>query len=141
MGGNVQEGTQLPPGSHVFIASGVSTAIVSNRLSFALKLKGVSLSLDTACSSALVALDSGSKHLRLQACSEAICGGVQFSDILASLVMALAHELSVIGRCATFDSTADGFGRGEGGGALWLNPPSKQTDTSYMLAAVLGQDV
>lgn len=64
-GGNLEEGAQLPPGAHAFIAAGASTAIVSNRLSFCLKVTGASLSLDTACSSALVALDSGYKYLRL----------------------------------------------------------------------------
>lgn len=131
----------MPPGAHAFIVSGASIAIVSNRLSFAFKLKGASLSLDTACSSALVALDSGCKYLRLQACSEAICGGVQISDPAASLAMALAHELSGIGRCATFDAAADGFARGEGCGALWLEPAPTQTDAQHIFGSVLSLNV
>jgi len=139
-GGFLKEGVDLPPGADVFIASGASTAIVANRLSFCLKLKGSSFSIDTACSSALVALDSGCKDLRLQACAAALCGGVQISDTQATLVMTLAHELSSLGRCATFDGTADGFVRGEGVGAFWLNLASNHSEINEV-ASIQGIDV
>jgi len=55
-------------------------------------------------------------------------------------VMHFAHELSTIGRCATFDETADGFARGEGCGALWVKPASKQAETSRIMASIRGLD-
>ena len=42
-----------------YVASGISHAIVANRLSYWLDLKGASLAIDTACSSSLVAITHG----------------------------------------------------------------------------------
>jgi acyl transferase domain-containing protein len=130
--------SSLPKAAEAFIASGASTAIVSNRLSFCLKVKGPSLSLDTACSSALVALDVGFNYLRLQACSAALCGAVQVSDAQATVVMQLAHELSSNGRCATFDATADGFARGEGSGAVWFTISPTEAEMQLQIASLTG---
>jgi len=126
--GNLEGGTGLALAAEPFLASGASAAIVANRLSFCLKISGASLSLDTACSSALVALDVGCHYLRSQLCTAALCGGVQVVDLLASIVMNLAHELSTLGRCATFDEAADGFARGEGCGAVWLTAKDPQNE-------------
>ena len=41
-----------------FSATGLSTSIASNRISYTLGLQGPSMTIDTACSSALVALDA-----------------------------------------------------------------------------------
>eukprot|EP00746_Dinoflagellata_sp_MGD_P156676 gnl/MRDRNA2_/MRDRNA2_85929_c0_seq1.p1 gnl/MRDRNA2_/MRDRNA2_85929_c0~~gnl/MRDRNA2_/MRDRNA2_85929_c0_seq1.p1 ORF type:complete len:1316 (+),score=152.61 gnl/MRDRNA2_/MRDRNA2_85929_c0_seq1:4411-8358(+) len=131
-GFSLKEGAEVSSAAEAFIASGASTALVANRLSFFFKIKGPSLALDTACSSALVALDVAVSNLRLSTCSAALCGAVQVSDSKATVVMQLAHELSSIGRCASFDTAADGFARGEGSGAIWLtmNPTEAEMETS-----------
>ena len=56
-------------------------SIAANRLSFCLGLEGVSVAVDTACSSTLVALDLA--ILRLRAGLEAvICSGSQLNLIV-----------------------------------------------------------
>lgn len=128
----------MTPESKAYLASSASSAIISNRLSFCFQLKGVSLSLDTACSSSLVALDVGSKFLSSSACSAALCGGVYITQDKTSLLVHLAGWLSSIGRCATFDSSSDGFALGEGCAALWLTTPTKQAETQDTIATVSG---
>ncbi|CAE7420883.1 pikAI [Symbiodinium sp. CCMP2456] len=105
-------GTFMGPGTHASIAA--------NRLSFCLGLEGVSVAVDTACSSTLVALDLA--ILRLRAGLEAvICSGSQLNLIVEPFVaFSNGRLLSASGRCRTFDASADGFARGEGFGSLFI---------------------
>ena len=48
----------------LYFGVGTGTAILSNRVSWFFDLKGPSISIDTACSSALVALHLGCQSLR-----------------------------------------------------------------------------
>ena len=93
--------------------------MASGRVSFALSLHGLAASIDTACSSALVAL-----HI-------AITSGCKLSEAIvaaANLVLsphqtlwfARAGMLSREGRCKTFDALANGYVRSEAVGAATL---------------------
>jgi acyl transferase domain-containing protein/alpha-beta hydrolase superfamily lysophospholipase/acyl carrier protein len=95
--------------------TGCATNIIAGRLSYTLGLRGPSMVVDTACSSALVAVHLAARSLRNGECDLAITGGV--SLMLApelSIMFSKAHMLAADGRCKTFDAAADGFGRGEG---------------------------
>jgi acyl transferase domain-containing protein/NAD(P)-dependent dehydrogenase (short-subunit alcohol dehydrogenase family)/acyl carrier protein len=101
--------------------TGISHAIVPNRLSFFLNLHGPSVSVDTACSSSLVAIHMACQSLRNDECEMALAGGVSLiisPDVMISLsrVGFLAQD----GRCRTFDAAASGFVRGEGCGVIVL---------------------
>jgi acyl transferase domain-containing protein len=48
----------------LYYGIGTGTAILSNRISWFFDLRGPSISIDTACSSALVALHLGCQSLR-----------------------------------------------------------------------------
>jgi acyl transferase domain-containing protein/acyl-CoA synthetase (AMP-forming)/AMP-acid ligase II len=105
----------------VHSAVGVSQSIASNRLSYILGLQGPSVSLDTACSSALTAIHWAVGSLRRRECSMAIAAAVNL--MLAPMVsvrLSQARMLSPSGRCRTFDAAADGYTRGEGCGAVIL---------------------
>lgn len=71
--------------------------------------------MDTACSSALVALDIGLQYNRnMRSPSVALVFGVNTIDPQTSQVLLTARQLSSrLGRCATFDESADGYVRGE----------------------------
>ncbi|EGQ9933738.1 hybrid non-ribosomal peptide synthetase/type I polyketide synthase [Vibrio vulnificus] len=104
-----------------YFGAGVSSSIMSNRISYLYGLNGPSMTVDTACSSSLVAVDLAVEKLRRGVCSMAIVGGVNIIASPRMYVSACATKaLSPQGRCASFDADADGYCRGEGAGAVIL---------------------
>jgi len=102
-------------------ATGNSQALIANRLSYLLDLRGPSMVVDTACSSSLVAVHLAIMNLMRGECDLAIAGGVSLQcagDITRALQA--AGMLSPIGVSRTFADGADGFVRGEGCGAVLL---------------------
>ena len=98
-----------------------SAAIVANRVSFRLNLRGPSVVIDTACSSSLVAVHQACQSLMLGESSLAIAGGINLvltNQRTASLKK--SGLLSSSGRCRTFDKEADGYVRSEGVGVVIL---------------------
>lgn len=57
------------------VTVGVGRAILSNRLSHFLNIKGPSFTLDTACSGSLVSLDVACRYLQTREISGAIVAG------------------------------------------------------------------
>ncbi|WP_342379791.1 amino acid adenylation domain-containing protein [Myxococcus stipitatus] len=129
--------------SDPFFGAGSSASITSNRISYLLGLTGPSMTLDTACSSSLVAVDLAVEKLRGGMCSAALVGGVNVMLHHRSFVGCCAAKmLSVKGRCATFDASADGYCRGEGVGAVVLKRLSDAVaDGDEVLAVIRGTAV
>ncbi|MBU6350102.1 MAG: SDR family NAD(P)-dependent oxidoreductase [Chloroflexi bacterium] len=127
--------------THAVTSSGHSLA--AGRLAYTLGLQGPTLAVDTACSSALVALHLACQSLRAGECDLALAGGVQLmispaGHVLLSQMQALAPD----GRCKTFDASADGYGRGEGCGMVVLKRLSNAlADGDPILALIQGSAV
>ncbi|HTE51777.1 MAG TPA: acyltransferase domain-containing protein, partial [Kofleriaceae bacterium] len=104
-------------------ATGQALNMVANRLSYLLGLQGPSMVVDTACSSSLVALHLACQSLWAGESELAVVGGVSLM-LSPHTMVALTRfgGLSPDGRCKAFDASADGFGRGEGGGVVVLQP-------------------
>jgi len=110
-----------------FAATGGSASISSNRISYALGLKGPSCTVDTACSSSLVAADTAAVTLRRGRCVVAVVCGVNMLLLPQTFVACCqARMLSADGRCRTLDSSASGYARGEGCGAQTLQRLGQQ---------------
>jgi acyl transferase domain-containing protein len=126
-----------------FCATGNALSLAAGRLSYALGLKGPSLSVDTACSSSLVALHLACQHLRQGECDLALAGGVHLLLSPDSTVaFARTRMLDPSGRCKTFDAEANGYGRGEGCGVVVLKRLSDaRRDRDAILAVVRGSAV
>lgn len=104
-----------------YSTTGNTHSLAAGRLSFSLDVTGPSMAVDAACASALVAIHLACQSLRQRDCNLAFAGAV--NRILtpeASIIFSKAHMLSADGRCRTFDASASGFGRAEGGGLLVL---------------------
>jgi acyl transferase domain-containing protein/NADPH-dependent curcumin reductase CurA len=102
-------------------SSGTSPAIAAGRIAFLLDLRGPAVIFDTACSSSLVATHYACASLRNRDCDMAIVGGAGL--ILGPETYASLGKWGMLapdGRCKTFDSRADGFGRGEGCGVVLI---------------------
>lgn len=120
-----------------FITGNALNAI-SGRVAFALGLEGPAVAVDTACSSALVAVHQAAQALRFGDCDMALAGGV---NVLLSPVTMIAASrarmLSPVGRCKTFDASADGYVRSEGCGVLVLKRLSDAERDGDRICAVI----
>jgi acyl transferase domain-containing protein len=98
-----------------YAATGTALDVIPGRLAYWLDLHGPAMVVDTACSSSLVALHLACRSLRAGDCRCAIVGGVNLIlSPCTSVAMSQLQMLAGDGRSKTFDSRADGFGRGEG---------------------------
>lgn len=101
--------------------SGSTSSIASNRISYLLDLKGPSLSVDTACSSALTAAALACGSIWAGESDAALVGGVNAMLIpQVSIGFSRASMLSPSGQCFAFDARANGYVRGEGAGMLLI---------------------
>ena len=109
-----------------YTATGSGNTILANRISHVFNLKGPSYVLDTACSSAIYALNAACAALNAEECDSAVVAGsnlIQSPDV--HLGAGKAGILSPTSTCHTFDSSADGYGRAEGVGALYIKKLSR----------------
>ncbi|KAK5993761.1 Highly reducing polyketide synthase cm3B [Cladobotryum mycophilum] len=103
--------------------TGTGPSILANRVSYFFDLKGPSMSVDTACSSTLVALHEACRALRAGDADQILVGGSNLildPDKLTNI--SSMQFLSPHGRCYSFDSRASGYGRGEGVAGVLLKP-------------------
>ena len=104
-----------------YSATGTTPCIAANRLSYLLNLRGPSMAIDTACSSSLVAVHLACQSLRNGESNLCLAGGVNLKlTPEPTISCSQAKMMSPDGRCKTFDASANGFVRGEGGGVIVL---------------------
>ncbi|MEH1014376.1 amino acid adenylation domain-containing protein [Micromonospora sp. CPCC 206060] len=117
--------------------------LVAARLAQLLDLTGPAVAVDTACSSALVALHLAGRSLASGECDIAVVGGVNLNLTPTGYrLLGAAEALSPTGRCRAFDADADGFVPGEGGAALVLcRPADADAAGDQVLALVTGTAV
>ncbi|WP_143306475.1 type I polyketide synthase [Chitinophaga vietnamensis] len=119
-------------------ALGQSPNIIAGRISYKLGLTGPSLVVDTGCSASLVALHLACQALLDGSIDVAMVGGVNhLLDPVQYVFLSKFGGLSSSGRCNAFDSKADGFVRGEGGGIIILKKLSNAVkDENRVLALI-----
>ncbi|KAL8702745.1 MAG: hypothetical protein Q9201_004084 [Fulgogasparrea decipioides] len=130
--------TRDPEYLHRYSATGSGTAILANRLSYILDLRGPSFALDTACSSTIYCLHNAVIALQGHDCDAAIVAG-------ANLITAPEQHLGTMkggvlsptSTCHTFDASADGYGRAEGVSALYVKRLSTALKDGDPIRAVI----
>lgn len=132
-----------PQHAPTYAATGTGTTLLSNRLSWFFDLRGSSLTINTACSSSMVALHEACESLRRGESDMALVAGANVilsPDMFTYLGM--QNFLSTSGKCKAFDATGDGYGRGEGVAAIVLKRvPEAVHDQSPIRAVIRGTGV
>jgi acyl transferase domain-containing protein/NADPH:quinone reductase-like Zn-dependent oxidoreductase len=126
-----------------YYGSGAAHSIASGRISYVLGLQGPSISIDTACSSGLVAVHLAVQSLRSGESSLALAAAVNLVlQPHTGVALTKFRMLAPDGRCKTFDAAADGFGRGDGCGVVVLKRLSDAiADGDRVLAVIRGSAV
>ncbi|XP_053376816.1 fatty acid synthase-like [Mercenaria mercenaria] len=104
-----------------YAMTGCTRSMFANRLSYFFDLKGPSYTIDSACSSSLLALDQALYNIRSGLCDAAIVGGAHLclNPAVAIQFMKLGM-LSPEGMCKSFDTEGNGYCRSEGIIAVYL---------------------
>ena len=104
-----------------YFATGTNRAIISNRVSYFFDWHGPSMTIDTACSSSMIAVHQGVQALRNGDSRVAVaCGAQVILGHEMYIVESKLKMLSPTGRSRMWDADADGYGRGEGVAAIVL---------------------
>ncbi|MEV0429369.1 SDR family NAD(P)-dependent oxidoreductase [Micromonospora sp. NPDC050495] len=118
--------------------TGVSRALIANRVSHALRFDGPSMTVDSGQSSSLVAVHLACESLRRGEAEVALAGGIHLNvSPRSSAAVAAAGALSPDGRCFVFDERANGYVRGEGGGLVVLKPLARAVADGDRIYAVI----
>ncbi|GME32277.1 Lovastatin diketide synthase LovF 2 [Neofusicoccum parvum] len=133
-------------GPSIYHATGLSSSLASNRLSWFYDLKGPSMTIDTACSSSLTAFHLACQSLRTGEATMSVVGGanLMFGPDM-SILLGAAKILSPDGKCQMWDAAANGFSRGEGIGVAVVKPLAaalRDGDTvrAVVLASAVNED-
>ncbi|KAF2998934.1 t1pks [Curvularia kusanoi] len=103
------------------LTTGTARSMAANRISYTFDFRGPSMSIDTACSSSMMAVHLAVSSLRRGESSIAFACGAHL--ILTPNSFKCAERMGMIsadGRSKMFDESADGYGRGEGTAVVCL---------------------
>ena len=123
-------------------ANANSFAYAANRISYFLNLNGPSVAIDLQCASSLASVHLACRSIWDGEANLALAGGVNL--ILApdtNIAMAKAAILSPTGRCRTWDTSADGFVRGEGCGLVIIKPMERALADGDRIYAIIRSSV
>ncbi len=103
--------------------SGISLAMLANRVSYHFNLMGSSATYCTACSAGLSALHAAMNALACGDCDQALVGAVTYlGSARMSSGFNLMGVISPEGRCRSFDAGANGYMRSEGSFCFAIKP-------------------
>nr|WP_157900542.1 type I polyketide synthase [Mycobacterium rhizamassiliense] len=129
-----------------YLATGTTTGVASGRVSYTLGLEGPAVTVDTSCSSSLVAVHLAIQSLRSGECGLAVVGGATVVCSPSIMVGLGRHRaMAEDGRSKPFAAAADGFGVAEGAGVLVITTLSSARRLGYPVIALIrgsavGQD-
>ena len=127
-----------PDFRHSYAATGVDPGIISNRVNHVFNLKGPSITVNTACSSSVYAMHNACNALRNDECTAAVVAGTNLVlTVDQHMNTAKLGVLSPTSTCHTFDESADGYGRADAVGAVYLKRLSDAVRDGDPIRAVI----
>ncbi|WP_051287019.1 SDR family NAD(P)-dependent oxidoreductase [Paenibacillus taiwanensis] len=127
--------SQVEPDAYSMSMPGNVRPMIASRIAYLLDLKGPNMTVDTTCSSSLVAIHLACQALRNGECDLAIAGGIQLH-----LIPVRDFEVGVessTSRTQALDDSADGTGTGEGSVAILLKPLRQAREDRDAIYAVI----
>ncbi|PYI12619.1 polyketide synthase [Aspergillus sclerotiicarbonarius CBS 121057] len=127
-----------PDFRHEYAATGTDSGLLSARVCHVFDLQGPSATINTACSSSITAIHQACHALQAGECEGAIAAGVNLIlSVDQHLDTAKLGILSPTSTCHTFDAAADGYGRAEGAGAIYLRRLSDAVRDGNPIRAII----
>ncbi|MBF6327584.1 polyketide synthase [Nocardia transvalensis] len=115
-------------------ATGSALGAVAGRISHGLGLIGPSLSVDTACASALSAVHLAAQAIRAGECDWALAGGVcVMGSPAAFFEFSKNNALATDGHCRAYAADASGTLWGEGAGVVVLERESRARELGHRI--------
>ncbi len=119
-------------------ATGWDNSIIPARIAYSLGLRGPAIAVNTACSSALVAIHLAAQSLERHECDLVLAGGVNLMlTPRATVQMTKFGAMNPAGQCRPFDAGANGYVRGEGCGVVVLKRLSDALSAGDRIYAVV----
>ena len=124
--------------THRFVLTGNLLSLIPARIAYFLDLKGPVATIDTSCSSSLVAIHQACESIQKGESKIAIAGGI---SICATADFQIASSqfqmISPDGRCKTFDASASGTTWSEGCGVILLKSYSQAVQDKDRIYGVI----
>jgi acyl transferase domain-containing protein/NAD(P)-dependent dehydrogenase (short-subunit alcohol dehydrogenase family)/acyl carrier protein len=134
----VEEGSDYGARAGKVSLTSAHNGILASRLAYFLNFNGPVMAINTACSSALVALHTACQSLRQGDCDAALAAGVNLMVSPAAYVgMTQAGMLSPDGKCHVFDAKANGMVPGEAVAVVALKRLSRALADGDPIQAVI----
>uniref|UniRef100_A0A7S3JSP5 Uncharacterized protein n=1 Tax=Aureoumbra lagunensis TaxID=44058 RepID=A0A7S3JSP5_9STRA len=118
--------------SQTYLATGANHAVASGRIPYTFGLRGASMAITTACSTALVCCHEARAGLEISSNSNAALIVAVNLNLLGAMTASVAKAgmLSPRGKCHTLDERADGYVRSEGCVGILLRLHDEQKEHS-----------
>jgi acyl transferase domain-containing protein len=111
---------------------------LASRVAYKLNLTGPAISVQTACSTSLVAVHQACQALQTGDCEMALAGGVSLGQLEKSGYLYQPGMIySPDGRCRAFDANAKGIVRGQGAGMVLLKRYEEAVNEGDHIYAVI----